>query len=138
MFELISIENDYMTRYVKLKNCETGAIECCFDDSELCDEGQKDFGFMHIGECYECMILLFGCLPKSNEEITEDFMICKQIGKMQQLGLYKIIPVESEGNKYYILEKNVKKIDCTKNFIFKVSRKDLIKVNEVTSARFLR
>ncbi len=138
MYELISIVDSLMTRYVRLRNCETGKIELCFDDSELCDKGQKDFGFMNIGEIYECLILLFGRLLKSDEIISDDCILCKQAGSIRKLDLYNIFPVESNGNIYYILEKDVQKITCTKEFIFKSSRKDLIKVNDVISARFLR
>ena len=33
MHEVISISEGRVTRYVHLRNCETGAIEHCFDDS---------------------------------------------------------------------------------------------------------
>jgi hypothetical protein len=137
MFELISIENDCMTRYVYLKNCETGVVELCFDDSELCYEGQKDFWFMKVGERYECKILLFGCPLKPGEEIDEDCILCRIIGPMEKLGLYNIIPVESGGNYYYISEKDAKKIGYADGFIFHSTRRDLVQVNDVIIPRFL-
>lgn len=137
MFELISIENDCMTRYVYLKNCETGVVELCFDDSELCYEGQKDFWFMKVGERYECKILLFGRPLKPGEEIDEDCILCRIIGPMEKLGLYNIIPVESGGNYYYISEKDAKKIGYADEFIFHSTRRDLVQVNDVIIPRFL-
>ena len=121
-----------------LRNCETGAIEHCFDDSDLRDEDQKDFWFMKVGERYECKILLFGRPLKPGEEIDEDCMLCRIIGPMEKLGLYNIIPVESGGNYYYISEKDAKNIDFTNEFIFDSSRRDLVQVDDVIAPKFLR
>ena len=138
MFEVISISKARVTRYVHLRNCETGAIEHCFDDSDLCDEGQEDFWFMKVGERYECKILLFGRTLKPGEEIDEDCMLCRIIGPMEKLGLYNIIPVESGGNYYYISEKDAKNIDFTNEFIFDSSRRDLVQVDDIIAPKFLR
>ena len=138
MFEVISIAEACMTRYVHLRNCETGAIEHCFDDSDVRDEDQKDFWFMKVGERYECKILLFGRPLKPGEEIDEDCMLCRIIGPMEKLGLYNIIPVESGGNYYYISEKDAKNIDFTNEFIFDSSRRDLVQVDDVIAPKFLR
>ena len=126
-----------MTRYVYLKNCETGVIELCFDDSELCYEDQKDFWFMKVGERYECKILLCGRPLKPGEEIDEDCIFCRIIGPMENLGLYNILPVESEGNIYYISEKDAKKIGYADEFMFHSTRRDLVQVNDVILPRFL-
>lgn len=138
MYELISVEDDLMTRYVNLRNCETGKIEFCFDDSELCLENQKDFSFMNIGETYDCKILLFGRPLKHDELISEDCLLCKQIGEIIKLGLYSAFPIEFNGSLYYIMEKDVLKAVNTKEFWFKSSRKDLVEVDGIVSARFLR
>jgi len=138
MHEVISIAEACMTRYVHLRNCETGAIEHCFDDSDLCDEGQKDFWFMKVGERYECKILLFGRTLKPGEEIDEDCMLCRIIGPMEKLGLYNIIPVESGGSYYYISEKDAKNIDFTNEFIIDSSRRDLVQVDDIIAPKFLR
>jgi len=137
MFEVISIAEACMTRYVHLRNCETGAIEHCFDDSFFCDEGQKDFWFMKVGERYECKIMLFGGPLEPDEEITEKCMICRQIGPMEKLGLYNIIPVESGGNIYYITEADAEEISNIEEFTYVATRKDLIQVDDVISPRYL-
>ena len=138
MFELMSIEESYVTRYLYLKNCKNGVIEFCFDDSDVRDENQKDFWFMKVGERYECKILLFGRPLKPGEEIDEDCMLCRIIGPMEKLGLYNIIPVESGGNYYYISEKDAKKIGYADEFIFHSSRRDLVQVDDIINPRFLR
>ena len=138
MFEVISISKARVTRYVHLRNCETGTIEHCFDDSFFCDEGQKDFWFMKVGERYECKILLFGRPHKPDDEIDEECLVCRVIGPMEKLGLHNIIPIESEGNYYYISEKDAKKMDFADEFIFHSSRRDLVQVDDVISPNFLR
>ena len=137
MFELMSIEESYVTRYLYLKNCENGLIEFCFDDSDVRDEDQKDFGFMKVGERYECKILLFGRPLKPGEELDEYCMVCRQIGPMEKLGLYNILPVESEGNIYYITDDDAEEIDNISEFVYVATRKDLVQVNDVITQRFL-
>lgn len=138
MFEVISITKARVTRYVHLRNCETGKIEHCFDDSFFCDEGQKDFWFMKVGERYECKIMLFGRPLKPGEEIDEDCLVCRIIGPKKKLGLHNIIPVKSGENYYYISEKDAKKLNFADEFKFHSSRKDLIQVDDVISPNFLR
>ena len=137
MYEVISIAEACMTRYVHLRNCETGAIEHCFDDSDIRDDDQKDFWFMKVGERYECKIMLFGGPLEPDEEITEKCMICRQIGPMEKLGLYNIIPVESGGNIYYITEADAEEISNIEEFTYVATRKDLIQVDDVISPRYL-
>ena len=138
MFEVISISEGRVTRYVHLRNCETGTIEHCFDDSFFCDEGQKDFWFMKVGERYECKIVLFGRPIKPGEEMDEYCMVCRQVGPMEKLGLYYILPVESEGNIYYITDDDAEEIGDTAEFIFHSTRRDLIQVDDVIAPDFLR
>ena len=64
---------------------------------------------MKVGERYECKILLFGRPLKPGEELDEYCMVCKQIGPMEKLGLYNILPVESEGNIIISLMMSLKK-----------------------------
>lgn len=137
MFEVISIAEACMTRYVHLRNCETGAIEHCFDDSDLRDEDQKDFWFMKVGERYDCKIMLFGGPLEPDEEITEKCMVCRQIGPMEKLGLYNIIPVESGGNIYYITDDDAEEIGNIDEFVYVATRKDLVQVDDVISPRLL-
>ena len=133
----MSIEESYVTRYLYLKNCKNGVIEFCFDDSDVRDENQKDFWFMKVGERYECKIMLFGGPLEPDEEITEKCMICRQIGPMEKLGLYNIIPVESGGNIYYITEADAEEISNIEEFTYVATRKDLIQVDDVISPRYL-
>ena len=138
MYEVLSIEEACMTRYVHLRNCETGAIEHCFDDSDIRDDDQKDFWFMKVGERYECKIMLFGGPLEPDEEITEKCMVCRQIGPMEKLGLYNIIPVESGGNIYYITDDDAEEIGNIDEFVYVTTRKDLVQVDDVISPNFLR
>lgn len=138
MFEVISIAEACMTRYVHLRNCETGVIEHCFDDSDMRDEDKKDFWCMKVGERYECKIMLFGHPLKPDEEIDEYCMGCRQIGPMEELGLYNIIPVESGGNIYYITDDDDEKIGNIDEFVYVITRKDLVQVDDVIAPDYLR
>lgn len=70
--------------------------------------------------------------------VSEDCMFCKQSGEIIKLGIYNIFPVESDGSLYYIIEKDILKTENVKEFWFKSSRRDLVEVNGIVSARFLR
>lgn len=58
MYELIEIVSTDVTRFLKLKNIESGTIEDCFDDSAVVSD--KNFNFMKINQLYQCKIKLFG------------------------------------------------------------------------------
>ena len=92
---------------------------------------------MKVGEQYECKILLFGRPLKPGEELDEYCMVCRQIGPMEKLGLYNIIPVESGGNIYYITEADAEEISNIEEFTYVATRKDLIQVDDVISPRLL-
>lgn len=138
MYELISIHENLMSRWVDLRNCETDKMECCFDDSELCMENQQDFGFMKIGKIYNCKILLFGRPLKGDEQITDDCIFCKLIYPKKKIGVRNFFQIEHNGSIYYISEKDVLKAENQKEFWFTSSRKDLIEVDGIVSARCLR
>ena len=138
MYKLVAIEEDIMTRYVSLLDLQNNIIENCFDDSELCLEGQADFSFMIVGETYNCKILLFGRPLKHNEVVSDDCLFCKQSGEIIKLGMYKMKPVQCNTSIYYIMEKDISKVENPKEYWFKSSRRDLVQVNDVVSARFLR
>ena len=138
MYELISIHENLMSRWVYLRNCETDKIECCFDDSELCEENQLDFSFMKIGKTYDCKILLFGRPLKGDESITDDCIFCKPIHSKVKIGVRNVFQIEHNGSIYYISEKDVLKADNPKEFWFTSSRKDLIEVDGVVLSRYLR
>lgn len=52
MYRVIIIDEDEMTRNIKLENINTGTIDDCFDDSALVSN--ICFNFMSIGEEYDC------------------------------------------------------------------------------------
>ena len=93
---------------------------------------------MEVGKSYECKILLFGRSLNPGEELDEDCMVCRQVGPMEKLGLYYILPVESEGNIYYITDDDAKEVGGTAEFIFHSTRRELIQVDDVISPDFLR
>ncbi|MBD5104390.1 MAG: hypothetical protein HDT47_05965 [Ruminococcaceae bacterium] len=139
MYKLLSIEEDYMfTRYVELKNCETGKVEQCFDDSDVRNDEQKDFWFMQIGGIYECKILLFGRAFDLSETMEENCILCKAIGQELTVGRLKIIPVVNNENLYYVATKDIKNIKDVSRFAFDFSRKDLIQVDEIIAPKLLR
>ena len=82
--------------------------------------------------------MLFGGPLEPDEEITEKCMVCRQIGPMEKLGLYNIIPVESGGNIYYITDDDAEEIGNIDEFVYVTTRKDLVQVDDVISPNFLR
>ena len=138
MYKLLSIEDYMFTRYVELKNCETGKVEQCFDDSDVRNDEQKDFWFMQICGIYECKILLFGRAFDLSETMEENCILCKAIGQELTVGRLKIIPVVNNENLYYVATKDIKNIKDVSRFAFDFSRKDLIQVDEIIAPKLLR
>lgn len=132
MYELIEIIENDATRIIKLKNTDTNEIEECFDDSELVCE--KNFGFMQIGQKYECKIKLFGnpVIEKSSNSV-----ICTFINKDIVIGQKTMVEVKIKDSKYYIMKQKVKNFLDNESFNFCFTRKDLIQVNDVIHADLL-
>ena len=132
MYELISVEDNEMTRIVKLRNLDSGAIEECFDDSTLVsDEG---FDFMEVGQKYECKIKLFG---KVVEEANDKSVLCTIVDRNIVIGTKNIVKITVKEDDYYVPQKKLADYLNEDTFIFNFSRKDLIQVNDVTHADML-
>lgn len=132
MYELVEIAEDDATRFVKLKNVKTGIIEECFDDSSVISD--DNFGFMKIGQQYECKIKLFG---KPIDRETSNSVICKLTNKEVIIGRREMVEVEADNSKYYIVKEKIRDyLDCD-SFNFCYTRKDLIQVNNTIHADLL-
>lgn len=126
MYELIEIINDDVTRFIKLKNMDSGIVEECFDDSAVVSE--SNFDFMEIGYQYECKIKLFG---EPDSEKTEGSVVCRLINRNVTVGKKIMVEVEVDSNKYYIPQTKVKEYLDYDSFNFKFTRKDLVQVNDI-------
>ena len=138
MYKLLKIDEEIMTRAIKLINEESGCIDDCFDDSDLSHEYEQDFSFMKIGCIYDCKILLFGNVKDYSEINAKDFILCKYSNEFATIGIYEYLKVETSNGEYYIEKDCLKEIGDKKEFWFRWSRKDLIQVNNVILPRLLR
>jgi len=129
MYELIEIAATDATRFLKLKNIESGIIEECFDDSAVVSD--KNFNFMKINQRYQCKIKLFG---KAVREKTENSAVCKVINREIMIGKKPMVEVQIDNNHYYIARKTIKEFMNDESFYFYCTRKDLIQVNDVVHA----
>lgn len=132
MYELIEIAEDDATRFIKLKNVDTGIVEECFDDSALISE--KNFNFMQIGQQYECKIKLFG---RPVSEKTSNSITCKLINKEIVIGQKAMVEVQVNNSKYYIVKQKVREFLNGDSINFCFTRKDLIQVNNTIHADLL-
>lgn len=126
MYKLVAIEEAAMTRFVELENLDTAQIDKCFDDSAL--KSNFNFEVMKKGEVYDCKILLFGDVVYTNEERTVE---CIVVNRDVCIGNTNVIEVNVKSNIYYIKEEKNKGAVSLNSFLFKVSRKDLIQVNDI-------
>ena len=132
MYELIEIVEGDATRFLRLKNMDTGVVEVCFDDSAVVSN--INFNFMEIGQEYECKIKLFG---KPVYEKTDGCVTCKIIDGKTRIGQKQMVEVEVDNNKYYIPRVKVKDYLEYGSFNFCFSRKDLIQVSSIVHADLL-
>lgn len=133
MYRVVSIENDEMTRIVKLENLETGTIDMCFDDSAVVSD--ENFGFMEEERLYNCKIKLFGNIAL---DIQDEVVLCKIVKDNLFVGNQKMVKILIEADEYYITEKKIRNlVALKKEFYFKYTRKDLIEVNNVIHADLL-
>lgn len=133
MYRVVSIENDEMTRIVKLENLETGTIDMCFDDSAVVSD--ENFGFMEEERLYNCKIKLFGNIAL---DIQDEVVLCKIVKDNIFVGNQKMVKILIEADEYYITEKKIRNlVALKKEFYFKYTRKDLIEVNNVIHADLL-
>ena len=132
MFELVEIKSNSATRFVKLKNVDSGAIEECFDDSAVVSG--NNFNFMEVGCRYECKIKLFG---KPVSEKVNSSVVCRLVDRNITIGQKLMVEVEVNSNKYYIPQVKVKDYLDNDSFNFSFTRKDLVQVNTTIHADLL-
>ncbi len=132
MHKLIRIDDAVATRFLVLKNLESGVIERCFDDSILVSS--ENFEFMVIDNDYDCKIYLFG---DAVEEKTEDSVLCRVINRDVVVGRRPMVEVEVDNVQYYIPQNTIKDYLDRDSFYFECMRKDLIQVNDVIHAGLL-
>lgn len=132
MYKVIFIEEDEMTRNIKLENVETGTIDECFDDSALV--GDNCFDFMEIGKEYNCKIRLFGNIVK---EKVDKVVQCRVVCRHTFVGTGNMVKVLVNNDEYYIPQKKFSELEAVELFYFRYSRKDLIQVNDVIHADLL-
>ena len=131
MHELVEISENTATRFVKLKNVYTSIVDECFDDSAVVSE--RNFGFMQIGQQYECKIKLFG---KPSDKRMRGSVVCTVIDKEATIGEKPMVEVRVNDEKYYIAKKKVEEYLSRDYFYFFSTRKDLVQVNDVIHADF--
>ena len=95
MYELLEINEDMATRFLKLKNLETGYLEECFDDSAVV--GEENFDFMENNHRYECKIKLFG---KVVDEKTDNSTLCRIINEEVYVGTRQMVEVAIGVGRY--------------------------------------
>lgn len=132
MYKVIIIEEDEMTRNIKLVNVETGTIDECFDDSALV--GNECFDFIEIGKEYNCKIKLFGNVV---QERVGNAVQCKVICKDITVGTRNMSKVLVNNDEYFIPQNKLSELEDVESFYFRYSRKDLIQVNDVIHADLL-
>jgi len=115
-----------MTRDIELENLETGTLDFCFDDSALVS--YDNFEFMEKDQNYECKIKLFGEMAK---DYGERVLKCKVVSTDIPIGKKLFISVLVGEDMYYIYQHKFEHECNQKEFLFLVSRKDIIQVNNV-------
>ena len=133
MYKVIIIEEDEMTRNIKLINVETGTIDECFDDSALVGNKRR-FDFIEIGKEYNCKIKLFGNVV---QERMGKGVQCKVICKDVIVGTRNMSKVLVNNDEYFIPKNKLSELEDVESFYFRYTRKDLIQVNDVIHADLL-
>lgn len=132
MYKLIRIDEAMATRFLVLKNLETGVIERCFDDTPWLSD--DNFEFMVVDQQYDCKIKLFG---DAVEGKTEDSILCNVINKDVVIGRRPMVEVEVDNVQYYIPKNTIKDYLHRDKFYFECMRKDLIQVDDVINPGLL-
>jgi hypothetical protein len=122
MYNLININEHAMTRGIELKNLDTNVTNICFDDSALKSDNHN-FEFMKLNQEYMCRIELFGDTVTEMDKRVVECIVNREtkIGKVDYMEVF----VNKE--TYYVDKSKVSQ----NIFFFKVSRKDIIQVNDV-------
>lgn len=134
MHKLISRDEAVMTRFLTLKNLETGTIDECFDDSDVVNLDYKDFYFMEDGKDYSCKIELFGDIQRGRVG-TE--VLCRVLRENVPVGKRWRAEVAVGRDVYYIPQIDVDRLHGKNLFHYYYTRKDLIQVNDVIHGDYL-
>ncbi|MBR7163500.1 MAG: hypothetical protein IKD21_00810 [Clostridia bacterium] len=132
MYNLVEISESEITRFLKLKNMQTGDIVECFDDSAVVSD--INFNFIQMNHQYDCKIKLFG---KVVNDKTDQSIACKIINKDTIIGQKSMVEVLADNKQYYITKKNLENHLDNEIFYFYATRKDLIQVDNVIHADYL-
>jgi len=126
MYTVLKITEYVMDREIILKNCTTGAVETCFDNSLIFDEG--NFEFMRVGEKYDCKILLHGYTSSENCQANIE---CLSTGKDVLIGSERLSEVIADDNVYFVRSENLP-TDMVpgRKIFYACTRKDLIEVDQ--------
>ena len=133
MYEVVSIDEALMTRFIMLRNRETGTMDECFDDSLVVSD--NNFWFMKEGGKYDCKIQLFGNVVPT---MQEGAVLCKVIARDVMVGKRNRAKVLVGGDIYYLCQYEVNNLAEGDLFYYDASRKDLIQVDDVIHADLLR
>ncbi|WP_137625524.1 hypothetical protein [Lactiplantibacillus pingfangensis] len=129
MYQLLSLQQDMITRVIDLKNTETQTIETCFDDSATVSI-DKTFEFMRVGGVYNCKIALFGGTKKMNAGEWHEYTIVKE---SVVVGDALFVQVQLGNDYYYVHQEQVLPYLSSKKLMFDCARKDLIQVDEMVN-----
>jgi hypothetical protein len=132
MHEFVSKDEALRTRFVVLRNLETGTEDLCFDDSDL--DG-VNFAFMEIGKAYDCLIDLFGITSPRGRGKK---ILCHVIDKDVTIGKAHRVKVRVGEDIYYVPRGEVDdQLLESGSFFFYYSRKDLAVVDGMINFRYL-
>ncbi len=136
MHKLISTKQAAMTRFVMLKNKDTGTTDYCFDDSDFLDSEKAGFYFMEEGKMYDCKILLFGDSKPGPGGVAKK-VFCRVVRDNVVCGEARLVEVAVDNERYYVPRSDVE--DQLKNgeFEYYYTRKDLIQVDNVIHGDYL-
>ncbi|WP_048000958.1 hypothetical protein [Lactiplantibacillus herbarum] len=132
MYEVMSIGEGWMDRFISLRNVRTNVTEACFDYSMAIDG--DNFEFMKAGSTYHCKIVLFGDTHLNG---IGDRIECTILDKSVKIGNCILMKVLSGQEIYYVYPDDVKIYSSAEKFIFEYTRKDLVQVNNVIHADLL-
>ena len=133
MYEVVSIDEALMTRFIILKNCETGNMYECFDDSSTVSG--FTFQFMKEGGKYDCKIQLLGDVVPT---MQEGAVLCKVIARDVMVGKRNMVKVLVGGDIYYLPQYKISNLAEGELFYYDAYRKDLKQVDDVIHADLLR
>lgn len=136
MYELVSIEEFEMTRFLTLKNIETGTVDICFDDSDVVSE--NNFSFMKRYAIYDCRIKLFGKFANKLFK-QKSALLCTVINTSCKIGIEEFVMIKTSSEDiYYISKSEFGNRKIKEHFYYDVGRKDLIQVSKQIHGSYIR